>query len=175
MSNELANHKREQQRAVDLPNPPNDQDGKASMQFLNGLVDGLAEDDFYAARHDHRPRGPAWRKRISMEAWRDVGRWLLHFNRQGAGPGNRLHIQRPPGFRLAAILRFICREKTWERVIEPMHADLLAEYYSVLNGGQCAKAALLQLQMHFYLVHTVLSERLLQMLGAINPFKRSDK
>jgi hypothetical protein len=165
MSNELANHKREQQRAVDLPNPPNDQDSKASMQFLNGLVEGLVEDDFYAARHGHQPRGLAWRKRISMEAWRDVARML----------GNQSHIQRPPGFRLAAILRFICRKKTWERVIEPMHADLLAEYYSVLNGGQRAKAALLQLQMPFYLVHTVLSERLLQMLGALNPFKRPDK
>lgn len=165
MSNELANRQRGQQRAADLPNPPNDQDNKASMQFLNGLVEGLVEDDFYGARHGHRPRGPAWRKRMSMEAWRDVGKWF----------GNRSHIQRPPGFRLAGILRFICREKTWERVIEPMHADFLAEYYSVLNGGHCAKAALLHLQMHFYLVHTVLSERLLQMLGALNPFKRPDK
>jgi hypothetical protein len=173
MSNELANHKREQQRAVDLPNPPKDQDSKASMQFLNGLVEGLVEDDFYAARHGHRPRGVAWRKRLSVDALLSVRKWL-----HGATAGSRPHIERAPGFRLVEILKFFCRRKTRELVIEPMHAEFLHEYYLALGDGERCKAVYLRAQMHVCILYAVASEKVLQALGAIfvSPFKsRPDK
>jgi hypothetical protein len=178
MSDELANQKRDQQRAVNLPVLLHEQDSKASIQFLNGLVDGLVDDDLYPAENVHRQRGATWRRRVSMEALLEMRKWLQHFDLHGAGQGMRLHIERAPGFRLVEVLKFFCRRKTWELLIEPMHTDFLLEYYSALEAGQRCKACYLQAQMHVCLVYAVASERVLQALGTIfvSPFKaRPDK
>ena len=154
MSDELANQKRDLQRALQLPC---EQDSKASMQFLNGLIDGLTEDDLYSAQEAHRQRSQARRKR-SMRTLLDVRKWF---------PAHRPHIDRAPGFRLVEVLKFFCRRKTWELVIEPMHADFLLEYYSALGEGHRRKASYLQAQMHVCLVYAVVSERVLQALGTM--------
>jgi hypothetical protein len=170
MSEELANQKRDLQRALDMPTLRNEQDSKASMQFLNGLMDGLTEDDLYGAEEARRRRGPGWRshgwrsygwKGRSMNTLLDVRKWLH------AGPDDQHHIERAPGFRLVEVLKFFCRHKTCELVIEPMHADFLSEYYALLRTGQRRKAALLQCQMHACLVYAVVSERVLQAVGAM--------
>jgi len=160
MSEELANQKRDLQRALNLPTLRNEQDSKASMQFLNGLMDGLTEDDLYDPEAAHRRRSDGWRKR-SMHTLLDVRKWLH------AGPGNRHPIERAPGFRLVEVLKFFCRRKTWEHVIEPMHTDFLLEYYALLGAGRRRKAAVLQGQMHVCLVYAVVSERVLQALGTM--------
>jgi len=156
MSEELANKKRDLQRALDFPVLPSEQDSKASMQFLNGLMDGLAEDDLYDIEAARRRRAYNWRKRsLNILHW-------LH-----AGPATRHPIERAPGFRLVEVLKFFCRHKTWEHVIEPMHTDFLLEYYAALREGKRRKAGYLQAQMHVCLVYAVVSERVLQAVSAM--------
>jgi hypothetical protein len=154
MNDELANQKRDLKRALNLPD---ERDSKAT-QFLNGLLDGLTEDDLYSAEEAHRQRHRTWGKR-SMDTLLDMRKWF---------PGSRQHlVERAPGFRLVEVLKFFCRHKTWEHVIEPMHTDFLLEYYTLLGTGQRRKAAVLQGQMHVCLVYAVVSERVLQALGAM--------
>lgn len=162
MSDEL-DQKRDLQHGLKLPDLaglPAERDNKASMQFLNGLIDGLAEDDAYRAEEARRRRSPGWKKR-SMNTLLDVRRWLH------VAPGHAHPIERAPGFRLVEVLKFFCRRKTWELVIEPMHTDFLLEYYALLGSGRRRKAAVLQAQMHACLVYAVVSERVLQAVGAM--------
>jgi len=155
MNDELANRKLELQRALCLTDGP---DSKASMRFLHGLIDGLAEDDLYRAGATRRSRHQTWARR-SIATLLDMRKRL---------PGSALQlVERAPGFRLVGVLKFFCRRKTSELVIEPMHADFLLEYYALLRAGQRRKAAVLQAQMHVCLVYAVVSERLLQMLGTL--------
>ena len=161
MSEELANQKRDLQAALDFPVLPSEQHSKASMQFLNGLIDGLAEDDLYDTEAARRRRGPGWRS----AGWRKRSLNVLHWLH--TGPGTRHPIERAPGFRLVEVLKFFCRRKTWELVIEPMHTDFLLEYYAALGEGKRRKAGYLQAQMHVCLVYAVVSERVLQALGAM--------
>lgn len=170
MSEELANQKRDLQRALNLPNLPSEQDSKASMQFLNGLMEGLTEDDLYDTEEARRRGGPGrngysrrsynWSTR-SINTLLDMRKWLH------ANPAKRHPIERAPGFRLVEVLKFFCRRKTWELVIEPMHTDFLLEYYALLGAGRRRKAIVLQGQMHVCLVYAVASERVLQALGAM--------
>jgi hypothetical protein len=151
MNDELANRKLELQRALCLTDGP---DSKASMRFLHGLIDGLAEDDLYRAAATRRSRHQTWARRSIAT--------LLRL------PGSALQlVERAPGFRLVGVLKFFCRRKTSELVIEPMHADFLLEYYALLRAGERRKAAVLQAQMHVCLVVAVVSERVLQMLGTL--------
>ena len=161
MSEELANQKRDLQRALNLPTLRNEQDSKASMQFLNGLMDGLTEDDLYNPEEARRLRGPGWRSYGRKMRSMSILHWLH------ASPAEQRHIERAPGFRLVEVLKFFCRRKTCELVIEPMHSDFLSEYYALLGTGQRRKAALLQCQMHAWLVYAVVSERVLQAVGAM--------
>ncbi len=74
-------------------------------------------------------------------------------------------IESPPGFTLVKFLEFFCCKKTVEYVIQPMHAEYLVEYYEALNVGRKKKAALIKFQMRFFLVTSVISSKLLSMLG----------
>ena len=151
MNDELANRKLKLQRALNLTDGP---DGKAGMRFLHGLIDGLAEDDLYRAGATRRQRHHIWARRsMATLLWLPRGAAQL--------------VERAPGFRLVEVLKFFCRRKTSELVIEPMHADFLLEYYALLRAGQRRKAAVLQAQMHVCLVAAVVSERVLQMLGTL--------
>jgi hypothetical protein len=74
-------------------------------------------------------------------------------------------IERPPGFQLVKVLEFICRKQTVERIIEPMHAEYLVEYFAALDAGRVWKAKYIKGQMRFYLVNAVVSEKVFGWIG----------
>lgn len=110
----------------------------------------------------HQPVARADDAAVSVEALLEMRKWLQH-----ARHDDGLVIERAPGFRLVEILKFFCRRKTLENLIEPMHAEFLVEYFKALRGGEPVRAAYIKVQMHFYLVYAVITERILKALGRI--------
>lgn len=110
----------------------------------------------------HRPVPRADDAEVSVEALLEMRKWL-----QNARHDEGLVIARAPGFRLVEILKFFCRRKTLENLIEPMHAEFLVEYFKALRGGEPVRAAYVKAQMHFFLVYAVITERILKTLGRI--------
>jgi hypothetical protein len=146
MDNETANRQAEQ-RLPTMPDRPGEPGNKASMQFIHGLIDGWLADHSYpidGTLHYLWPR----RNIVSIE------------------PAPK-RIERAPGFRLVGLLKFFCRKSTAERLIDPMHAEFLMEYYTALQEGRQLKATWVSGQMHCCLVKAVLSDRIVELLGSI--------
>ena len=127
------------------------------MQFIVQLARQVFE-AWLPARYRQAVR--AEDKAVSREALLEMRKWL-----QSARQDDCLVIERAPGFRLVEVLKFFCRRKTLENLIEPMHAEFLVEYFKALRGGQPLKAAYVKAQMHFFLVYAVISERVFKALG----------
>jgi threonine aldolase len=140
----------------------NEKTRNARVQFINGLIRGLADDARSAASRDGQLERQARPGNVQIEVLLEVRKRLLAEQHQAAH-----RLQRPPGFRLVEILKFFCRKKTSETLIEPMHAEFLTEYFSALKEKRYLKATYLAVQMHFYLVYAVLSERVLQALASV--------
>jgi hypothetical protein len=52
-----------------------------------------------------------------------------------------------------------------ERIIEPMHAEFLVEYFEALHAGRSWRARIVKGQMRFYLVKAVVSEKVFGLIS----------
>jgi hypothetical protein len=146
MDNETA-HQQAEQFPPTLSRP-GEQENKASMQFIHRVVEGWRADDAYPATPD--PQNP----RPGTDA-------------VPAGTGSR-RIARAPGFGMVDILEFFCRKATVERVIAPLHKELLDEYYAALQERRERKAAYITLQIAYYLIKPVIGDRIIGLVGFVS-------
>lgn len=157
MNNDSVDQKRDQQYSVETPSPKND-DSKASMQFINGLLEGLTDDILLEKIKRESLTGRADHKTVKAEAAVHLKKWLHQLDHHANG------IERPPGYRLVEVISCFCRKHTMETVIKPMHTEFFFEYCAALQEGQYIRAAILKVQMHYALVAAVVKMPLSRLL-----------
>lgn len=54
-----------------------------------------------------------------------------------------------------------------ERLIEPMHAEFLFEYFAALQEKRRLKAGYVRLQIHWCLLKAVLTDRIVELIGSV--------
>jgi hypothetical protein len=161
--------------STDLPNESPDGEPDGEVFIPKGIsksyvkVDGFKVNKEFEAHLANYLSAKQGAEHIAAQFSRARAIWLIRFITFVADFGghrnNFSNIERPPGFQLVKVLEFLCRRKTVERVIQPMHAEFLTEYYTATEGRHIWKARYIKAQMQFYLVYAVASEKVFSLIG----------
>lgn len=74
---------------------------------------------------------------------------------------------RPPGYLVAKILAVLCRKRTVEGLIKPLHGELLQEHFESLQRQEYWNVLVQRMKIPCALIYAVTGERLLNLLGSI--------